>query len=244
MGDFAGLTQKLDYIAGLGVTAIWLLPFYPSPLRDDGYDIADYTRVHPDYGTLRDFRGFVRAAHRRGLRVITELVVNHTSRPASVVRRVALVAQEPAARLVRVERHRPALRRRADHLHRYRDLELDVGPGVAAVLLASVLQPPARPELRQPAGHPRDPAGDALLARPRRRRAAAGRGAVPRRARRHERREPARDPRRAAPAARGRRRALPEPDAAGRGEPVAARRAALLRRRPTRRSATWPSTSR
>jgi maltose alpha-D-glucosyltransferase/alpha-amylase len=79
MGDFAGLTQKLDYIAGLGVTAIWLLPFYPSPLRDDGYDIADYTRIHPDYGTLRDFRGFVRAAHRRGLRVITELVVNHTS---------------------------------------------------------------------------------------------------------------------------------------------------------------------
>jgi maltose alpha-D-glucosyltransferase / alpha-amylase len=79
MGDFRGLTEKLDYIAGLGVTAIWLLPFYPSPLRDDGYDIADYTRVHPDYGTLRDFRVFVREAHRRGLRVITELVVNHTS---------------------------------------------------------------------------------------------------------------------------------------------------------------------
>jgi maltose alpha-D-glucosyltransferase/alpha-amylase len=79
MGDFAGLTQKLEYIAGLGVTAIWLLPFYPSPLRDDGYDIADYTRIHPDYGSLRDFRAFVREAHRRGLRVITELVVNHTS---------------------------------------------------------------------------------------------------------------------------------------------------------------------
>jgi maltose alpha-D-glucosyltransferase/alpha-amylase len=79
MGDFAGLTQTLDYIAGLGVSAIWLLPFYPSPLRDDGYDIADFTRVHPDYGSLRDFRAFVRAAHSRGLRVITELVVNHTS---------------------------------------------------------------------------------------------------------------------------------------------------------------------
>ena len=79
MGDFGGLTQKLDYIADLGVTAIWLLPFYPSPLRDDGYDIADYTRVHPDYGSLRDFRSFVREAHRRGLRVITELVINHTS---------------------------------------------------------------------------------------------------------------------------------------------------------------------
>ncbi|MGH2428754.1 MAG: maltose alpha-D-glucosyltransferase [Candidatus Limnocylindria bacterium] len=79
VGDFAGLTEQLDYIADLGVTAIWLLPFYPSPLRDDGYDIADYVGIHPDYGTLRDFRGFVREAHRRGLRVITELVVNHTS---------------------------------------------------------------------------------------------------------------------------------------------------------------------
>jgi len=78
-GDFAGLMEKLDYIADLGVTAIWLLPFYPSPMRDDGYDIADYLSVHPDYGTLRDFRGFVREAHRRGLRVVTELVVNHTS---------------------------------------------------------------------------------------------------------------------------------------------------------------------
>jgi maltose alpha-D-glucosyltransferase/alpha-amylase len=79
LGDFAGLTSRLDYIASLGVTAIWLLPFYPSPLRDDGYDIADYTNIHPDYGTRRDFRTFVREAHKRGLRVITELVVNHTS---------------------------------------------------------------------------------------------------------------------------------------------------------------------
>jgi maltose alpha-D-glucosyltransferase/alpha-amylase len=79
IGDFIGLTGRLDYIASLGVTAIWLMPFYPSPLRDDGYDIADYTNVHPAYGTRRDFRAFVRAAHRRGLRVITELVINHTS---------------------------------------------------------------------------------------------------------------------------------------------------------------------
>jgi len=79
IGDLEGLTQRLDYIASLGVTAVWLLPFYPSPLRDDGYDIADFTDVHPDYGTRRQFRTFVRAAHRRGLRVITELVVNHTS---------------------------------------------------------------------------------------------------------------------------------------------------------------------
>jgi maltose alpha-D-glucosyltransferase/alpha-amylase len=79
IGDFAGLTQKLDYIQELGVNTIWLLPFYPSPLRDDGYDIADYRDVHPDYGTLDDFRAFVQEAHRRGLKVITELVINHTS---------------------------------------------------------------------------------------------------------------------------------------------------------------------
>ncbi len=71
--------EKLDYIAELGVTAIWLLPFYPSPRRDDGYDIADYRGVHPDYGTLADARAFVQAAHERGLKVITELVINHTS---------------------------------------------------------------------------------------------------------------------------------------------------------------------
>jgi maltose alpha-D-glucosyltransferase/alpha-amylase len=79
IGDFRGLMGRLDYLQDLGVTALWLLPFYPSPLRDDGYDIADYTAIHPSYGTLADFKAFLREAHRRGLRVITELVVNHTS---------------------------------------------------------------------------------------------------------------------------------------------------------------------
>jgi maltose alpha-D-glucosyltransferase/alpha-amylase len=79
VGDFRGLTQKLDYLQQLGVTALWLLPFYPSPLKDDGYDIADYTDVHPNYGTLGDFKRFLAAAHERGLRVITELAINHTS---------------------------------------------------------------------------------------------------------------------------------------------------------------------
>ena len=79
IGDFRGLTGKLDYLQQLGVTALWLLPFYPSPQRDDGYDIADYYDVNPDYNTLREFKQFLRAAHRRGLRVITELVLNHTS---------------------------------------------------------------------------------------------------------------------------------------------------------------------
>jgi maltose alpha-D-glucosyltransferase/alpha-amylase len=79
VGDFAGLTQKLEYLESLGVNAIWLLPFYPSPLRDDGYDIADYENIHPSYGTLADFERFIAEAHRRGIRVITELVINHTS---------------------------------------------------------------------------------------------------------------------------------------------------------------------
>ncbi|MFL6527014.1 MAG: maltose alpha-D-glucosyltransferase [Chthoniobacterales bacterium] len=79
IGDFRGLIEKLDYLQELGVTAIWLLPFYPSPLKDDGYDIADYYEVNPNYGTLDDFRAFLDAAHARGLRVITELVINHSS---------------------------------------------------------------------------------------------------------------------------------------------------------------------
>ncbi len=78
-GDFRGLAEKLDYIQDLGVNTVWLLPFYPSPMRDDGYDISDYRNVHPAFGTLADFKRFVREAHRRGLKIVTELVINHTS---------------------------------------------------------------------------------------------------------------------------------------------------------------------
>ncbi len=79
IGDFAGLTEKLGYLQDLGVTTLWLLPFYPSPGRDDGYDISDYGTVNPDFGTMKDFKRFIQEAKRRGLRVITELVINHTS---------------------------------------------------------------------------------------------------------------------------------------------------------------------
>jgi maltose alpha-D-glucosyltransferase / alpha-amylase len=79
IGDFQGLTQKLDYLQDLGINILWLLPFYPSPLRDDGYDIAHYTAVNPSYGTLGDFKALLKEAHRRGIRVVTELVINHTS---------------------------------------------------------------------------------------------------------------------------------------------------------------------
>jgi maltose alpha-D-glucosyltransferase/alpha-amylase len=79
IGDFGGLVSKLDYIAALGANTIWLLPFYPSPRKDDGYDVSSYRDVHPDYGTLSDFRYFVRQAHARGLRIIADLAINHTS---------------------------------------------------------------------------------------------------------------------------------------------------------------------
>jgi maltose alpha-D-glucosyltransferase / alpha-amylase len=78
-GDFRGAIQRLDYIRSLGVDCIWILPMYPSPLHDDGYDVADYYDIHPDYGTLEDFKAFLDAAHERGLRVVTDLVLNHTS---------------------------------------------------------------------------------------------------------------------------------------------------------------------
>ncbi|MBC8129707.1 MAG: alpha-amylase, partial [Rhizobiaceae bacterium] len=79
IGDFRGLIQHLDYVQQLGVTALWIMPFYPSPLRDDGYDISDYRSVNPSYGTMEDFEELVAEAHKRGLRIITELVINHTS---------------------------------------------------------------------------------------------------------------------------------------------------------------------
>ena len=79
IGDFQGLIQKLDYLEDLGINTIWLLPFFPSPLKDDGFDVTEHCDVHPDYGTLSDFKQFLKDAHRRGIRVITELILNHTS---------------------------------------------------------------------------------------------------------------------------------------------------------------------
>ena len=106
IGDFRGLTEKLDYLQDLGITAIWLLPFYPSPLKDDGYDIADYTDIHPDYGTLQDFKAFLREAKYRGLRVITELVINHTSDQHPWFQRARRAAPGSRYRqFLRLERH-------------------------------------------------------------------------------------------------------------------------------------------
>ncbi|KPF96449.1 alpha-amylase [Rhodopseudomonas sp. AAP120] len=98
IGDFAGLTEKLDYLQDLGVTTLWLLPFYPSPQRDDGYDIADYGSINPDFGTMKDFRRFIAEAKRRGLRVITELVINHTSDQHAWFKRARRSPKDSSAR--------------------------------------------------------------------------------------------------------------------------------------------------
>jgi maltose alpha-D-glucosyltransferase / alpha-amylase len=126
IGDFAGLTAKLDYLQDLGVTALWLLPFYPSPLRDDGYDIADYTAINPDYGTMRQFKRFVKEAHDRGLKVITELVINHTSDQHPWFQR-AVKAPKGSRSATSTSGATPRpLARRPHHLRGLRDLELDL----------------------------------------------------------------------------------------------------------------------
>ena len=136
-----GLVQRLDYLQDLGVDTLWLLPFYPSPLRDDGYDISDYQNVHPQYGTLADFRAFVCEAHARGLKIITELVINHTSDQHPWFQGRARAARFAGAEFLRLERRRQEISGNPHHLHRHRNVQLGLGPGGAAVLLASLFAP-------------------------------------------------------------------------------------------------------
>ena len=125
----------------------------PSPRLDDGYDISDYRGVHPDYGTLADFRRFVAAAHARGMRVITELVINHTSDQHPWFQRARRAKPgSAAAQFLRLVRQRPEICRHAHHLRRHRAVELDLGPGGRRLLLAPLLLASARPEFRQSAG--------------------------------------------------------------------------------------------
>ena len=139
VGDFPGLMAKLDYVKELGVTAIWMLPFYPSPRRDDGYDIADYTGVHEDYGTIDDFRHCVTAAHERGLRVITELVINHTSDQHPWFQRARNAAPGSPERDFYVVRHRHQVCRHAHYLRRHGNVQLDLRSSGRCILLAPVL---------------------------------------------------------------------------------------------------------
>ena len=153
IGDFPGLTEKLDYLQDLGVTAVWLLPFYPSPLRDDGYDIADYFDVNPSYGTLADFK----TLHPRGARPRPEGhhrdgAQSHLG-PASLVSAgAASQAGQLGPRFLCLERHDREVSRRADHLQGLRGLELVLGSGGQGQLLAPLLLASARFEFRQSAG--------------------------------------------------------------------------------------------
>src|SRR3974390_2837207 len=136
-GDLPGLIQKLDYLEWLGVDCLCLLPFYQSPLRDGGYDISDFWAVLPAYGDLADVTFLVEEAHRRGLRIVADLVMNHTSdqhpwflesraRRGTRCHRAPREPRQPEGRLVRLVRRRPALARSADHLHGHRALQLGV----------------------------------------------------------------------------------------------------------------------
>ena len=147
-GDIKGLTSRLDYLQWLGIDCIWLLPIYSSPLRDGGYDIADYLEVLPEYGNIADFVELVEQSHRRGIRIIADLVMNHTSDQHSWFQASRIRPGRAVRRLLRLVGQPGAVRRRADHLRRHRDLELDVRPGARPVLLAPVLLAPAGPELR------------------------------------------------------------------------------------------------
>ena len=144
IGDFQGLIQKLDYLEDLGINTIWLLPFFPSPLKDDGFDVTEHCDVHPDYGTLADFKQFLKESHRRGIRVITELILNHTS------------DQHPWFK--RSRKAKPGSRYRdlyvwSDSTEKYKEArvmftseeasELDLGSRSKSILLASLLQTPA-----------------------------------------------------------------------------------------------------
>ena len=215
----------------LGIDCLWLLPFYQSPLRDGGYDISDFFTVLPEYGQLgrrgRAGRGGPQARHAHHRRPGHE----PHQRPASLVPGVAPGPHQPEGRLVRVERRRPALARRPGHLRRHREVQLDLRRQAGPVLLAPVLLPPARPQLRQPRGGRRHARRGPVLARHRARRLPARRRALPVRARRHQRREPPGDPRVPEADPQGGRRRLPRPGPAGRGQPVAGGRRRLLRRR-------------
>lgn len=125
-GDFKGLLSQLDYLQELGVDCVWLLPMYPSPLVDDGYDVADYRGIHPDFGTMEDFKAVIDGVHERGMKIIVDIVLNHTSDQHPWFIRFAVLKKFAKARLVCVERYRHALPRCAYHFPGYGDLKLDI----------------------------------------------------------------------------------------------------------------------
>ncbi|CAM5538210.1 1,4-alpha-glucan branching enzyme GlgB [Streptomyces tendae] len=208
VGDLKGLTAKLDYLQWLGVDCLWLPPFFKSPLRDGGYDVSDYTAVLPEFGDLADFVEFVDAAHQRGMRVIIDFVMNHTSDQHPWFQAVPHQPGRAVRRLLRLGRRRQAVPGRADHLRRHRGVQLDLRPGAQAVLLAPLLLPPAGPQLREPGRAGGDDLRAEVLAGPGHRRVPPGRGAVPLPGGGHELREPPGHARLPQAGAQGDRRAV------------------------------------
>ena len=181
--------------SGSGVDCLWLLPFYQSPLRDGGYDISDFWTILPEYGDLADAVELVEEAHKRGMRVIADLVMNHTSDQHPWFQESRQDRTNPKADWYVWSDDDTALPRGPGHLRRHRAVQLDLRRPAGPVLLAPLLLPPARPQLRQPRGGRRHARRRPLLARHRPRRLPPRRRALPVRAGRHQRREPARDPR-------------------------------------------------
>ena len=179
IGDFQGLMRRLDYLHGLGVTAIWLMPFQPSPGRDDGYDISDYYGVDPRYGTLGDFVEFTHGAKQRGIRVIIDLVVNHTSDQHPWFQEARRDPKDSPYRDWYVWSDKEAGQRQQGHgVSRRAEVDLDARQGSRRLVLPSLLRFPARPQHLEPAGAGRDPQDHGVLDSARRVRLSHGRGAV------------------------------------------------------------------
>ena len=155
-GDLAGLTDRIDYLAGMGVSCLWLMPFYPSPRRDDGYDISDFYGVDPRFGTHGDFAEMVRTARDRGIRVIVDLVMNHTSDQHPWFQSARAEPGLAVPRLLRLGRREAAGEAGRHRVPRQGELQLGVGRGRRPVLPAPLLLLPARPQHGQPRGPRRD----------------------------------------------------------------------------------------
>ena len=178
VGDFKGLLRRLDYLHGLGITAIWLMPFQTSPGKDDGYDISDYYGVDPRYGTLGDFVEFTHGCKQRGIRVIIDLVVNHTSDQHQWFREARRVQEFALSRLVCVVRQEAGQRQYRHGVSRRAEIDLDARQGSRRLVLPSLLRFPARPQHLEPACAGRDPQDHGVLDPARRLRLPHGRRAV------------------------------------------------------------------
>ena len=178
IGDFQGLMRRLDYLHGLGVTAIWLMPFQVSPLRDDGYDISDYYGVDPRYGTIGDFVEFTHGAKQRGIRVLIDLVVNHTSNEHQWFKRARRDHNSQISRLVRMVEEETAARGPWHGVSRRAEVHVELRRCCQGLVLPSFLRFPTRSQYLQPRSAGGNPKDHGLLDSARRFRVSDGCGAV------------------------------------------------------------------